>query len=169
MSSNPSLTNISVAKLPPSADGLAETEAVRVVGVIESEFLKKLRAKFVGNVAGQQLWPPQAALENGAAAKELAAQEFTDAFRALFLLREDFVQPPGDGAEGSARKLIRELIDETGWPFFNDKVPVPEPWSSTDKRDKFRRYEVSSAMDVLMRLFHAKGAGGGSSDMPPDR
>ena len=146
---------------------LAVTGNISVVGIIESEFLRKFREKFFGKPGEEQPWPTTELMMDN---KRLA-EEFTDAFRTLFLLREEFDPPAADGADGSAKKLIKQLIDDTGWPLFNEKVPVPEPWSASDKRDRFRRYEVSAAMDIMMRAFHCKGTGGGgeTTGLPPDR
>jgi len=145
---------------------LTVTGDVKVTGTVDSAFLKKLRTKFIGPDPDNQVWPSDDAVDD----EELAASEFIDAFRALFMLREDGVPPPA-GAPGSAKQLIKELVDETGWPAFNENVAVPAPWNTPEKRDSFRRYEVSSAVDVLMRVYHMKGAsaGGEPTQLPPDR
>jgi len=146
------------------------TGNVKVTGTIESAFLAKLREKFSGANPDEPIWPPDAIMQMDEGRDALVAQEFIDVFRALFMLREAGDPPPADGAEGSAKKLLAQLIAETGWPDFEAPatVPVPPPWDNTDDRDPFRRYEISAAMDVLMRLYHAKGPAGGS-DLPPDR
>ena len=92
--------------------------------------------------------------------------EFTDVFRALFLRREGSIDP-SPGERGSAKQMIKELIEKTGWPD-SDSIAVPEPWK--DRVVAFRRYEIACTMDILMRAFHAKGAGGPDSpQLPPDR
>jgi hypothetical protein len=145
------------------AGSVSVTGKVTVVGLIESVFLRKLREKFSGSGDMDKAWPPDAIRED----EKAMANEFNDAFSALFLLREGRKKPDADGAEGSAKKLIKELIDETGWPDDKVKVPVPEPWNTNDRFDLFRRYEISSAMDIMMRAFTAKGAGGEVTDHPP--
>jgi len=144
------------------------TGNVKVFGTVDSEFLKLLKQKFAQTDAnGKLLWPPDAIMEDEVA----IAGEFTDAFVALFKLQEGGIGPPTDGVPGRAKKLIEELVVATGWPAFNLTVPVPAPWNKEDRRDSFRRYEVSAAVDVLMRIYHLKGAGGSAepTGLPPDR
>lgn len=180
------LTNISVTRRPAPTKGALDDEPEEatvesngndqpvtttsvsgqpmITASIESEFLRKLRAKLIGNVPSVQAWPLAEIMDM----ESEVSDEFTDAFQALFLALEG-AMPPFDGRAGSAKKLIMELIEETEWPAFNDKVPVPAPWNVAMKQDAFRRYEVSAAMDVMMRLYHAKGAGAPDSPkLPPD-
>ncbi len=190
------LTNISVARHPPrqramNAEGDAETGNgptgaiapptvnitgaitytgsssvtisgdVNVIGMVESEFLSKFREKFAGNGAPKP-WPRQST--NTPAE---FCTEFTDVLRALFLRNEGSVTPP-DGAPGSAKQIIKELIAETDWPADSPKAAVPEPWNSNGQSAAFRRYEISCAIYILMRTFDGLGSGGGSTPFPPD-
>jgi len=136
---------------------------VTVVGMVESEFLGKFREKFVGSGAAKP-WP-RAAVNT----KAEFSTEFTDVFRSMFLRREASIDPP-EGEPGSAKQMIKELIEETGWPD-NAAIPVAEPWKSQGRVVAFRRYEITCAMYILMQEYHAQnndGAGGGSSELPPN-
>lgn len=137
---------------------------VEVVGMVESLFLTKFREKFMGTGAPgeQKPWPRPSVntpLE--------FTTEFTDVFRSLFLLLEAGTTPAG-GVPGSAKQMILELITDTHWPADTADAPVPEPWNSNGQFNAFRRYEIASAMHLLMRTFNGLGAGGGSTPFPPD-
>jgi hypothetical protein len=151
---------------------------LKIVGMVESEFLKKLRElAFKTDSDGKQIWPPDSVLGNTIASRKLLSQEFMDAWDALFMLEEKLVPVPTDGAPGSAKALIKDLIDATHWPLSSPTpaplvpVPVPEPWNTGPHQLAFRRYEVTCAMDILMRAFRNKGAGTGGENtgVPPER
>ena len=131
-------------------------------GLVESEFLRKFRAKFVGDTnVVERPWPR--ADKN--TATELAS-EFTAVFRALFQLKEGGIAPP-EGDTGTAKEMIRELITETNWPN-GSGVPVPAPWQAT-RSDTFRRYECVAALMIMMKEFDRQGFAGGSEGFPPTR
>jgi hypothetical protein len=140
------------------------TGPVTIVGTIESDFLNKFRVKF--GVPGQtpRPWPSNDILSK----PDKMVEEFKDVLHALFICRETFADPPTGGTAGSAKKLIEDLIKDNEWPHKFEKAPVPAPWKTDKERDLFRRYEVSAAMDILMRAYDAAGAGGGSTPFPPD-
>src|SRR3954471_5618207 len=133
---------------------------VSIIGMIESPFLKAFRDKFIGSGA-EPAWP-RATVNTPAE----FATEFTDLLRTLFLRREASVSPP-DGAPGSAKQMIKELLDDTQWP---DKIksPVPEPWNSNGHFVAFRRYEIACALNILMQTYNSSGQGGGIGGYPPD-
>jgi len=144
-----------LALVEPSSDINADT------GLVESEFLKKFRAKFVGSDAENKPWPRQTVntpLEY--------ANEFVAVFRSLFMLLEDDEVPP-TGPAHSARQMVKELIDETHWPS-GAAVPVPTPWKVKRVR-AFRRYEIGAAISILMEEYNARGPGGDPSGYPPQR
>jgi hypothetical protein len=158
-------THTEAASTATAVTSLTVSGSVSVIGIIESEFLRKLREKFLGTNAMPQPWPSAAAT----GMPSLAADEFVDAFRLLFMLKEDFAPIPSDGAPGSARKLLAELVEETGWPD-PQQCPVPAPWNVSTETDKFRRYEIACAVGIMMRAYDAPpgGVGGGSTPFPPD-
>jgi len=130
--------------------------------LVESEFLKKFRAKFVGDTSVlERPWPRASA--NTATEK---ASEFTAVFRALYQLQEGGIAPP-EGEAGSAKGMIHDLIKETGWPN-GPGVPVPAPWRAT-RADTFRRYECIAALMILMKELDRQGDGGSSEGFPPTR
>ena len=166
VTSSEAVTTSSTAAAPAAVTTLTVTGTVSVVGMIDSEFIKKFRAKFLGTGATARPWPPASAVGMPSIAKD----EFVDAFSLLFMLKEDFAPVPTDGAPGSARKLIQELIEETGWPVDMDKAPIPAPWNVAEKADQFRRYEIGCALNLMMSAYDspAGGVGGGSTPFPPD-
>ena len=111
--------------------------------MVESEFLKKFRAKFVGSDQENPPWPRETvntALEY--------ANEFVAVFRSLFMLLEhDDV--PLTGPAKSARQMVKDLIDETHWPN-GESIPVPAPWKVNRAR-AFRRYEIGAAINISWR------------------
>jgi hypothetical protein len=131
-------------------------------GLVESEFLKQFRARFVT--------PPNA--ENPSWPRETVntpmeyANEFVAVFRSLFMLLEGEVVPPV-GPAHSAKQMINELVDETHWPNGKD-VPVPTPWKG-DRARAFRRYEIAAAINILMKVYDKGGPGGDPSGYPPQR
>ena len=130
-------------------------------GIIESEFLKKFRAKFTTADAGTPAWPRQSV--NTPAE---FASEFTAVFRSMFLLLEDD-EVPAAGPAKSAKQMIKELIEETGWPD-GTMVPVPDAWKLKRYR-AFRRYEISASIAILMEIYNSLGPGGDPSGYPPQR
>jgi len=128
-------------------------------GLVESEFLKQFRAKFVG--AENPPWPR----ETTNTPMEFA-NEFVAVFRSLFMLLEDDVVPQV-GPAHSAKQMIKELVDETHWPN-GATIPVPAPWKPTRAR-AFRRYEIAAAITILMRAYDKGGPGGDPSGYPPQR
>jgi len=144
---------------------------LKVVGMVESPFLKMVRETFTQTNGGTQLWPPEGAMDSTPDSRELLAKEFADAIHAMVRRREDqsFTMP--DGPHGSAKKLLKTLVEATRWPAFdNNSIAVPEPWSIPQRRDSFRRYEAACTVEIMMRAFHAKGTGtgGDTPKMPPD-
>ncbi len=130
-------------------------------GLVESEFLKKFREKFIGPDAENPPWPREITntpLEY--------ANEFVAVFRSLFMLLEGEDVPPA-GPANSAKQMVKELIDETGWPS-GAAVPVPAPWKATRAR-AFRRYEIAAAINILMGAYNSEGPGGDASGYPPQR
>ena len=74
-----------VSMTPPNKLALVEpiSTSIRITGLVESEFLKKFRAKFVGSDQENPPWPRETvntALEY--------ANEFVAVFRSLFMLLE---------------------------------------------------------------------------------
>jgi len=150
---------------------------LKIVGMIESEFLKQVREIFFKkDENGKQIWPPDDAIGSSPASRKRMSHEFTDAFDALFM-REEGLDDPTGGPPGSALALVKQLIDATNWPIVDETdathvpVPVPDPWNTGPRQLAFRRYEVSCAMDILMRAFRSKGTGTGGENtgLPPDR
>jgi len=131
-------------------------------GMVESEFLKKFRAKFIGDAENPPWpWPRQTVntpLE--------FANEFVAVFRSLFMLLEDDDVPPA-GPPNSAKQMVKDLIEETVWPS-GAMVPVPDPWKVNRVR-AFRRYEIAAAINILMEAYNARGPGGDPSGYPPQR
>jgi hypothetical protein len=162
-----SLSNISVSR-GAMAQGPAETAgnvAVTgtVTGMVESVFLKKFREKFLGT-GGPRPWPRAAVNTNAE-----FTTEFTDVFRSMFQRLEASIAAPQSNVDGSAKQMIQQLLEETGWPN-PAKAPVPEPWKSDGHEGVFRRYEIACAMNILMQAYHNdQPIGGGISSFPPDR
>ena len=179
-----SLRNLSLAKHPPKKsttkqkDGVvpktangklnvlgsfSTTGTVKFTGMIESPFIKAAREKFGLPPRTPRPWPSNDALRD----PQKMLEEFNDAFLALFMLKEDFKDPPTGGKAGSAKKLIEDLVKATGWPD-PEKIAVPAPWNSEDDIDMFRRYEIGCVVQILMEAYHKAGTGGGSTPFPPD-
>jgi|SoiMethySBSTD1v2_1073268.scaffolds.fasta_scaffold998780_2 hypothetical protein len=131
-------------------------------GIVESEFLKKFRAKFVGDTSVMPRPWPRATTNT---TTELSS-EFTAVFRALFQLQEGGIVPP-TGDPGTAKQMIHELVADTDWPN-GPTVPVPAPWRET-RADTFRRYECVAALMIMMKELDRRGDGGGSEGFPPTR
>ena len=128
-------------------------------GLVESEFLKKFREKFVGTGLPKP-WPRVTVNT-----PTEYANEFVAVFRSMFMLLEDDEVPP-EGPPNSAKQMIKELIAETEWPT-GESIPVPDPWKLTRVR-AFRRYEISACIAILMQAYKG-GPGGDPSGYPPQR
>jgi hypothetical protein len=124
-------------------------------GMIESRFLKKLRSTLEGR------WPPDAAIRDGAKARD----QMTAMFAALFN-RLDLHEDLRKGPKGSAQRIVFEMLAGSDWPFGNKDFPVPRGWSG-EKLLAFRRYEVSCAMAIFYRSFHRTGPMGSPREWPP--
>jgi len=144
-----------LALVEPRSDIDADT------GLVESEFLKKFRTKFVGPDQENPPWPRETVntpLEY--------SNEFVAVFRSLFMLLEHDEVPPA-GPANAAKQMVKELIDETQWPN-GAAVPVPTPWKVKRAR-AFRRYEIGAAINILMEAYNSGGPGGDPSGYPPQR
>src|SRR5262245_19448783 len=143
-----------VTRLEPNSSAPGDIDPK--TGLVESEFMKKFREKFVGSGLPRP-WPR----ETVNTPAEFAS-EFVAVFRSMFMLLVDDELPP-EGPPKSAKQMIKELITETGWPI-GETVPVPDPWKATRLR-AFRRYEISACIAILMQAYKG-GPGGDPSGYP---
>lgn len=147
---------------PPISIPSAAPAELTSDGLVASAFLKAIRARFIGSGAGLPIYPgvPQSA----AVAKIL--QEFPEALKAMLTVLEDGGGFPASPAPGSAVALVMAAAQDSGWP--NDATTVPSDWR-TLSFTKFRRYEIASAMNIMMQAFHHSGVGGGTTGFPPEK
>lgn len=136
-------------------------------GLVVSEFLTKVRARFLGS-GGKPLYPGKDVTKVEAAAKVI--DEFPKALEAMLkavIVGDDLPAAP---KSGSALELLIAAATDADWP--NGDSSIPEEWrpsSTEDLTPTFRRYEVVSAMNIMMQAYNLSGTGGGSSNFPPEK
>ena len=128
-------------------------------GLVASVFLKAVRAAFFDDL-GAPTYPgvPPAA----AVAKIM--QEFPEALVAMLTVLEDGGEFPANPAPKSAVARVIAAATASGWP---NESTVPDDWSASFP--KFRRYELVSAMNIMMQAFHHSGVAGGTTGFPPEK
>lgn len=149
---------------PPEGPPMAE--------MVPSQFIVRLRARFLSQEAHQELWSGDFADINALNRNALIAADIAAAFRSVFMRNEEGEDlAPESGGEGSAANRMKEfLLDESeegaaAWPD-GEPFAVPDPY----EHDSFRRYEVGCAAAVLMEAFHRSGPGGGiPTEFPPTK
>lgn len=131
-------------------------------GLVASPFLNAIRARFIGSSPATPIYPgvPQ----SQAVAKIM--QELPEAMNAMLDVLENGGLFPATPTPGSAVALVMAAAQESGWP--NDVSTVPIEWR-TQSFTKFRRYEIASAMNLMMQAYHHSGVSGGTTGFPPER
>jgi len=136
-------------------------------GLVVSEFLTKVRAQFLGSDK-KPLYPGKDVTKVQAAAKVI--EEFPQALEAMLRAVIAGDDLPKDPQAGSALQLITAAATDADWP--NGDSEIPEDWrpsATEDLTPTFRRYEVVSAMNIMMQAYNLSGTGGGSSNFPPEK
>jgi len=149
----------SAAKKGPSA---SKKDSLSRLGMLSSKFITRMRDAFLGPEGSAQLWGDDFADPDD---KQLIGEDLSTALRSMFLRLEIAPRPaPLPGTPGSATKLLAQLITETNWPENDADFPTPRPWG----HDTFRRYEITCAVNILMRAYNLHGPGGPPT-WPPER
>ena len=136
-------------------------------GMVESKFIARLRAEFLG-AAGATLWGPGFASPADPNLKAKIGADLGDAFRSMFLVLEDTVNSPAPlpGTADSATQRVASVITATGWPNNDTDFPVPNVWDDADQ--VFRRYEIACAVNIFLQAYNAHGPGG-PPEWPPHK
>src|SRR5688572_21560976 len=140
----------------PSAAGDTEMTSD---GLVASVFLKAIRAQFVGGVPSKPIYPGVPKSE----AVGKIIKEFPEALSAMLTVLEDGGLFPASPTPGSAVALVMAAAKVSGWP--NDVATVPGEWREKSFT-KFRRYEIVSAMNIMMQAYHHGGVAGGTTGFP---
>jgi len=135
-------------------------------GMLVSEFIAEIRAQFIG--AGVKPTYPGVAQD---IAVSKVIEELPEALEAMLSAREDGTDFPATATAGSALELVIAAARKTGWP--KKTSSIPEEWRKTDtdsnRTATFRRYEIASAINIMIQAYNRNGSGGGSTDFPPEK
>jgi hypothetical protein len=135
-------------------------------GLLVSEFIAEIRAQFIG--AGAKPTYPGVAQD---IAVPKVIEELPEALEAMLSVREDGANFPATATAGSALELVIAAAKKTGWP--KKTSSIPEEWRKTDtdsnRTATFRRYEIASAINIMIQAYNRNGSGGGSTDFPPEK
>lgn len=147
----------------PPANNPDENAATN--GMVPSEFIIKLRAKFFGSEASTRLWNTTFADPDDEDGRvKLIAADIAAALQAL-ILRKAELEVPEPTTINSAAEFMQELLEDTNWP---DGAGVPVPSDFSADTATFRNYEVGCAAAVMVQAFHRNGGPGGEpTDYPP--
>lgn len=135
-------------------------------GLLVSDFLDAIRAQFIGS-------GPKPAYPKGPKDKASAKviREFPEALAAMMKAFEDGDDFPADAKEDSALALVIAAAAQAKWP--NGGASIPAEWamspSGDDLTSTFRRYEIVSALKIMMRAYNQVGTGGGGTNFPPEK
>ncbi len=151
--------------MPEFKDGQVDPDT----GLIESDFVKLMRAKIIGD-GDVPNWPAEGQVLTDAD----AIADMNDALTLLFLRNEGKPLPSKIPAAKSLAKIVRDLLGKTKWPEEPPKIPTRfRPDSELglpNRKAAFRRYEVACAFNIMMKAFHmGGGAAGSGTDWPPQR
>jgi len=151
--------------MPEFKDGQLDPDT----GLIESDFVKMIRAKIIGD-GDVPNWPPEGQVLTDAD----AIADMNDALTLLFMRNEGKPLPSKIPAAKSLAKIVRDLLGKSKWPEEPPKIPTrfrPDPALGLPNRmAAFRRYEIACAFNIMMRAFHVgSGAAGSDTDWPPQR
>ena len=130
-------------------------------GMVESAFIKELRAILIPKGDKRGPWPPRKLLPRPDKIRDQMTAMFTMLFDRLEL-HDDLQRGP----ENSAQRIVFDLLARTDWPFGEKDFPVPRKWSGKSLL-AFRRYEISCAMGIFYRAFNKFGPQGSPTDWPP--
>jgi len=161
---------------PPSSPKKKDGQLDPDTGLIESEFVKMLRARIIGNDPAEPIWPSELEEDHD---EEDAIRQINLACELLFLRCEGEPLPGKIHPAKSLPRIIQELLKEvSGWP--EDEPPrIPErfhkdedarPPRPLDRRVAFRRYEVACAFNIMMQAWNRFGAAGvPGAEWPPQK
>lgn len=146
-------------------------------GLIESDFVRMLRERIIGDDPDAPNWPTDLAEDHE---EEDAIKQINLASELLFLRCEGEPLPGKIHPARSLPRIIQELLKEVpGWP--EEEPPViplrfhkdehAKPPRPLDRRVAFRRYEVACAFNIMMQAWNLFGAAGmkTGSEWPPQK
>ena len=151
---------------PKKPDGQLD----RITGLIESDFVKKLRARIIGD-DGMPIWPAELEVDHE---EEDAIRQINLACELLFLRCEGEPLPSKIHPARSLPRIIQELFNEVpNWPD-NEPPRVPRRFKEGPKRpdrfNMFRRYEVACAFNIMMKAWDMSQSGGSTgAEWPPQK
>lgn len=135
-------------------------------GLLVSRFLTEIRKEFLG-AANAPAWPGQPQPE----AKRILIRELPEVLRVMLEVLEDLAPFPAGAPAGSAVDRFIQAATRAGWP--NDGADIPREYRNTAAKQNltamFRRYELASAVNLMVQAYHRTGAGGGASSFPPEK
>ena len=137
-------------------------------GLIESDFVKLLRDRIIGDGDAPN-WPPEGEVLSDVD----AIAEMNDALTLLFLRNEGKPLPGKIPGAKSLAKIVRDLLGKSKWPAEPPKIPTrfrPDAALGLKNRKAvFRRYEVACAFNIMMKAFHMGSAAGSGTEWPPQK
>jgi hypothetical protein len=152
-------------KTRPKASGRSKTRTTPG-GLLASRFLGEIRNEFIG-ANNPPAWPGQPQPE----AKHILIREMPEVLRVMLEVLEDLASFQTGAPAGSAVDRFIKAAQRVGWP--NNGADIPREYRNTPANQNltamFRRYELASAINILMQAYHRTGAGGGSSSFPPEK
>jgi hypothetical protein len=135
-------------------------------GLLASQFLTEIRKEFLGG-ANPPPWPGPAQPE----AKRTLIRELPEVLRVMLEVLEDLAPLPAGAPAGSAVDRFIRAATRAGWP--NNGADIPREYRNTTANQNltaaFRRYELASAINLMVQAYHRSGAGGGASSFPPEK
>jgi hypothetical protein len=138
-----------------------ETSELTSDGLVASPFLNAIRAEFIGS--GPK--PTYPGVPKSEAVGKII-REFPEAMAAMLTVLEDGGLFPANPTPGSALALVMKAAKDGGWP--NETTTVPSDWREKSFT-KFRRYEIASALNIMMQAYHHSGVAGGTTGFPPEK